>query len=113
MAELYELDEEDHEWINSRPDCVREMCRICPPNKLYRMKSTGQIVTLCSYNENGTVTVTVGGAFNAVIIERDVFGVDIFDLEECDFPPEEKVVGVCFTEESDIDAFGEMVRAEL
>lgn len=64
-----------------------------PPDRLYRMKSTGQRVYVVSYFEDGTVRVAVDGRFNFVINERTVFGIRIDDLEECDLPGPDELVG--------------------
>lgn len=73
------------EWLSTRPKVIREMGRKCPPDREYKIKSTGQTAVLHSYNEDGTVTVnitspTIENLFGA---QRQVFGVGIDDLEEC------------------------------
>lgn len=71
------------EWVASRPPMIQEMCRKYPPDRLYRMKSTGRLVTMYSYSEDGTVTVNVSSNHNeGLFFDRSVFGVDPADLEE-------------------------------
>ncbi len=63
-----------------------------------------------SYSENGTVTVAVSGEFNAVTFERQVFGVNPDDLDECDLPAKDEVTGVRTTDPEDVGAFCKMLR---
>ena len=44
-----------NDWIDSKPRVIQDLCRKYPPDKLYRLKTTGQKVTLASYSEDGTV----------------------------------------------------------
>jgi hypothetical protein len=80
-------------WLAERPEALR----VCvakyklDPWTLYRLKPTGQrvfIVALYEPGEDGKVTLRVGvsGEFNLLTFERDVFGIDPADLEECDLP---------------------------
>lgn len=84
-------DPEFLEWFNSRPAAVQEAVRKRPGDKLYRMKSTGHKVFICSYDEpvteeqkgDITVTVAVTAKFNEGLgFERRVFGIQLDDLEE-------------------------------
>lgn len=94
MAKFREMDEKLwEEWVETRPPVIQEMCRKYRPGTLYKMKSTGQRVYLLSYAEDKTVTVAVTRDFNFVIYDRNVFGVDINDLEECDLPEESEPLG--------------------
>lgn len=43
------------EWLAERPQVIRDMYAKCPPNALYKLKSTGQIVAIDSYLEDGTL----------------------------------------------------------
>ena len=62
-------------------ECVQEMCASHPPDNLYRLTTTDQIVTLASYSEDGTVRVDVDEEHNpGILMERQVFGIDINDL---------------------------------
>ena len=104
MAILFELDEQEwRRWVDSRPLAVRAIAERLRPNRLYRMKNTGQRVTMYSISENGTVTVDVTGQFNLIDFERQVFGVDPNNLEECDLPASDEPVGVtCTGEEANL-----------
>ena len=94
MAKIAKLNQEAwQEWVATRPPVVQAICLRLPPDTLYRMKSTGQRVTIYSYSENGTVTVHVTGDFNFVTFERGVFGVDPNDLEECELPAPDELLG--------------------
>jgi hypothetical protein len=111
MAKLAELDPVAVEaWLAERPPIIREMVTKRPPNLLYRMP-TGHRVTIYSYSEDGTVSVIVGGQFNLIAFERNVFGVDPDTLVECDLPPADEPVGAMLTEKADIEAHVEDVRA--
>lgn len=69
-------------WVATKPECVQKMCRSHPPDEMYKMKSTGQIVTLYSYSEDGTVTVDIDNEITLqLMVPRRVFGIDIKDLE--------------------------------
>jgi hypothetical protein len=74
-------------WYKALSDKVREQVNAYPPTKKYKMKSTGRIVTLVSYDEdkNGdcnTVTVDVSRDDNPeLLFEREVFGVEFDELE--------------------------------
>ena len=111
MAKVKELNQESwDEWVATRPPVVQWLCRRLPPDRLYRMKPNRQRVTLVSYSENGTVTVAVSGEFNAVTFERQVFGVNPDDLDECDLPAKDEVTGVLLTDPEDVGAFCKMLR---
>jgi hypothetical protein len=102
-------------WVKSRPPVVRAMAERFEPWSLYRMKSTGQRVTMCSFSEDGTLTVAVTGQFNHVMFDRQVFGVSPDDLEPCDLPVDE-MTGTVLTNdevEANIDVMRVMVRPDL
>jgi len=87
MAKVREMNEPSwSEWVESRPEPVKSLCKKFPPDKLYLMTDTGQIVTLHSYSEDGTVTVDVSQQWNDMSIGRQVFGIDPANLKECDIP---------------------------
>jgi len=92
-------------WLKRRPKVIREMARQWPPDRLYRMKSTGQRCTLVSYSEDRTVRVSITGAHNATMFDRQVFGVGVDDLEECDFPASDEPIGTLLTEQADVDSY--------
>ena len=100
-------------WVESRPPAVRALCKRLPPDRLYRMKSTGQRVTLHSYSERGTVTVDVTGRFNLTTFDRRVFGIDPDDLVECDLPASDEPIGTILTEQEDVEALIEIERAAM
>lgn len=67
MAKVREMNEEGwREWVATRPESVQKLCVRLPPDRLYRMKSTGQRVTLLSYGEDDTLRVNVSAEYNAV-----------------------------------------------
>lgn len=101
------------EWTASRPESVRKIAERLFPWALYRMKSTGQRVTLVSIFEDGTIKVEVSGRFNALVFERDVFGIDPDDLEECDLPGEDEPLGILFPDEVGFPFFGEGERVPV
>jgi len=74
--------EEWREWVAERPTTVRPLCEKFPPWNYYDMPKTGQVVTVDSYNENGTMTVTVVGDQISIpaIVSFGVFGVLPEDL---------------------------------
>lgn len=90
MANWFEMTDEQRqafrEWYDSRPAEVQAMIDRYPPEKLYRLKTTGKRATIESYAENGTVSVNVTGQFNRVLFSQCVFGVEIGELEECELP---------------------------
>jgi hypothetical protein len=74
-------------WYKALSEKVRARVDAYPPTKKYRMKATGRIVTLVSYDEdkNGdchTATVEVSRDDNPGLrFERQVFGVEFDELE--------------------------------
>ena len=106
MAIIGEIDQEAwSEWIDSRPKIIQDICKKLPPNRLYRMKSTGQRVYIYSYSEDGTVTVDITGQYNFITFDRQVFGIDPDNLEECDLPDDNEPLGTMLTEEDDVRDF--------
>lgn len=97
MAKFAEMDMARFDaWFAERPDCIKALVEKLPPDRLYRMKSTGHRVTIYSYSEDGTVTVEVTGQYNFLAFERRVFGIAAADLMECDLPSADERVGVMF-----------------
>lgn len=86
-----------NDWVQSRPERVRSVAVKLPPWKLYRIRQSGHRVTIQAFDEqtDGKVTcrVLVGGEFNLVAFERQVFGVDPDDLEECELPTPDEILG--------------------
>lgn len=108
MAKIHELNQPEwDEWVAARPESIRRMCHAYPPNLLYRMGDSRHRCTIYSYHENGKVTVSVTGQYNAVAFARNVFGIDPESLVECDLPGDDEVLGeVCTqTEAVDLMAF--------
>lgn len=85
-------------WLRDRPACVQEAATRYPVDRFYRMRSTGHRVTLMSYEERekgicDSARVMVSGKFNAVAFERQVFGIPLSDLEECELPGPDEILG--------------------
>ena len=91
-------------WVAERPEVVRALIGRMKfdPWTLYRLKSTGHRVGVTSFGEvcdpkpgkpPVTLTLCVSGRFNLVAFERNVFGIDPDDLEECDLPAADEPVG--------------------
>ena len=117
MAKIMQWDKEQEncwkEWVASRPPVIRELCERFPPFNLYRLKGTGQRVTVHSYSENGTLTVNITGEYNIVIFDRQVFGIQPDDLEECDLPLWDTKLGTVLTDEKAIDTFVDGVKRSV
>lgn len=113
MAKITEIDQEAWAaWVATRPECVQVLCERLPPDRLYRLKPTGQRVTLHSYSENGTVTVDISGEYNLITFDRQVFGINPDDLEECDVPAGE-LLGTLIVQDADVEAFIDEVRPSV
>jgi hypothetical protein len=114
MANYIEFTEEQQvefsQWLSMRPPEIQAMVVKFPPNKLYRLKSSGSRVTIISYETDNTVTVAISGRFNRVMFERNVFGIALEDLEECDLPSEDEDLGAMLTDENEIKAFIDKTR---
>ena len=67
------------QWANMRPATVRCIIRTIKPWHIYRIKDTGQIGTIYSYCENGTITVRTSDLTGLVPFK--VFGLKPSDLE--------------------------------
>lgn len=98
MARTYEPTPKEFieytEWVATRPVVIREMAQRWNPWTLYRMKSTGHRVLICSFYEDRTLRVVVLAQYNLIGFERYVFGIDPDDLEECDLPGPDDPVGI-------------------
>ena len=86
-------------WVASRPEPVRTIAGKLNPWELYRLKDTGQRVTLQAFSEDGTVRVQVSGQYNLIVYGRDVFGIHPSDLEPCDLPGAEETLGELLTQD--------------
>jgi len=102
MANFAEPTEEQRagwaEWVAERPEAVRLVAEKFNPWALYRLKTSNHRVTLVSFDEpkDGspvTLRVNVTGEFNRVAFERCVFGIKPEDLEECDLPGPDELLG--------------------
>ncbi len=91
MARIFEPTKQQEKayrkWIAQRPEIVRVVAARFTPWELYRLKTTGQRVTVRSFGEGHddsvTLTVNVSAEFNCTLFERDVFGINPDDLEPC------------------------------
>lgn len=120
MARIYEPTPEQEqgwaEWVETRPPPVRDVARRFEPWSLYRLKSTGQRVTIRSIASDGTLTVNVTGQFNLISHARAVFGIDADDLEPADLPGPDEPVGEAMSQREvaeNIDALRVQVRPDL
>jgi len=105
MAIIGDFDQKGwDEWVATRPECVQLLAKKLPPNRLYRLSPSGSRVTLLSYSEDNTVTVAITGQFNALIFDRQVFGISPDDLKECDLPGSDEVLGALLTDPADIQS---------
>jgi hypothetical protein len=91
MAEFYQFTEEQKAglaaWLAERPPQVRALAERFPPNQLFRLKTTGQIVSTLAFAEDGTLRVLLDQKYNpAAIWSREVFGINPDDLEPCEVP---------------------------
>ena len=113
MATIFEMDEKDWaQWLAKLPADVRAIAESKPHNRLYRMKSTGQRVTIHSYSDGGTVCVDITGKYNLIQFSRRVCGIPATELEECGVPGEAEPVGEVLTIQDAVDAFiEEQIRA--
>lgn len=66
-------------WFITRPKIIKDMIGQFPPYCKVRIKSTGQTAHLYSYNEDGTLTVTVQASTE--FLPYRVFGLKCDDLE--------------------------------
>jgi hypothetical protein len=114
MANIVELTPEEEveyaKWVAERPPAIQEMIKTHPPNKLYRLTTTDQRVTIYSYGEDGTVSVIVSGKYNFLTFDRKVFGIPLSELVECDLPPEGEVVGTVLTDPKDVETYIDVIR---
>jgi len=120
MARLFEPTKAQlahwRKWVKSRPPAVRAVAERFDPWSLYRLKSSGHRVTIYSFSGDGTLTVNVTGQFNAVMFDRQVFGIAPDDLEPCEPPAPDEAVGTLMTPEdvdANRDALRVMVRPDL
>lgn len=114
MADIVKLTPEQlaeyEAWVASRPPVIQEMVKTHPPTKLYRLEDTGQRVTISGYSEDGTVKVIVEGRYNAVMFDRQVFGIPLSALTECELPEVGEPVGTALTHPLDVQIFVDATR---
>lgn len=73
-------------WVASRPEPVRSIATRLPAWRTYRLVTTGQLVRIAAYSEDGTVRVDVIGhtqphmAELVALLPVGVFGVQPDDL---------------------------------
>ncbi len=122
MARFYEPTPEQEsewkQWVSERPDDIREVAERFDPWSLYRLKSSGHRVTLYSISEGSPVTVTVNvlKEFNEIMFERQVFGINPDDLEPCELPAHDEVVGAMMTQDQvyeNLDSLRATIRPDL
>lgn len=105
-----------NDWVATRPVFIQEMAKKYLPWKLYRMKSTGQRVTPLSFFEDGTLCVSITGEYNALFMDREVFGIKADDLEECELLSPDEVTGTLLSNEEvddNLDVIRVMIRPDL
>lgn len=99
--------------IQELPPEKREIFLRYPPDRLYRLKETGERGVIQSYDSDNTVTVAITGQFNRTIFGRAVFGIKLDSIEECDLPEPHEQLGEILTDQEDIDAFVKAKRADM
>lgn len=113
MAIIEEIDQGAFEkWLSDRPRIIKELAKKIPPGRLYLLKTSNHRVFPYSYNEDGTLTVVVSGEYNSVCFERNVFGIKPDDLEECDLPDKNEILGAVLTEENEINEFIDFITTK-
>jgi hypothetical protein len=117
MAKFIEWTDEQRacweEWLAERPQTIKDLAAKFPPDRLYFMKKSNHRVTIYSYGEDNTLTVNVTGEYNRIIFDRQVFGIKPEDLEECDLPLPDELLGAALTDEEEIDQFIDLVRPAI
>ena len=111
MARFHEPTSEQEaawrQWVAARPDDVRKVAERFNPWTLYQMKETNQRVTVYSFGEQKdggvTLTVNITSQFNSIAFDRQVFGVDPGDLDECDLPAEDEPLGEILNEDEQLE----------
>lgn len=87
MTDIFTMSAEDKaewdEWVDSKSEPVKTLCKQFPPNKLYKLTTTNRLVTIYSYCEDNTITVNVLKKYNPdIFFEKAVFGIKPEELEE-------------------------------
>lgn len=103
-------------WVSKLPEKVRAVAERFNPWTLYRLKTTGDRVTVHSFRDDATMTVILSGRWNKVLFERQVFGIPADELEECDLPGPDEELGSILTPEQakeNFDVIKVAVRPDL
>jgi hypothetical protein len=103
-------------WVRKLPKQVRGVAERFEPWSLYRLKTTGHRVTVHSFGDDATITVIVSGRWNKVAFERQVFGIQADELEDCELPGPGEPLGAVMTSEEakdNLDELKVMVRPDL
>ena len=106
--------EEHSRWLEELPPQEKVIMEKFPPWKLYRLKSTDQRVTIMSigtYDNIVKFRVAITGKYNTLLFDRQVFGVDPEDLEECDLPT--GPVGTAFTEPDEVEQVIKLIKERM
>ena len=102
------------DWLAERPEHVRRVAERFEPWTLFRMKSTGHRCHVFGFDEtkDGDVTlrVQITGKYNLIDFERNVFGIEAADLEECALPSPDENLGALLTDPAHVKAYIEMRR---
>ncbi len=110
-----EMEQDYQDWLAELEPHVRAVAARFRPWLLYRMK-TNHRATIRSFEEqrDGSVTllVRVTGEFNAVMFDRDVFGVAPEALTECDLPEPGEPLGALLKDKAEIHAYLDKLRAD-
>lgn len=96
MPEIKEEIEKRHQmlddWLQDRPQIIKDLADKISPFKTYVVKETGQLGTVYSFSENGTLTLNITGHKDKFrdamekLIPLRVFGFRPEDLEEYELP---------------------------
>ncbi len=107
MATIKEMTPEElKSWagfLRGLPEEMREGVAAKPPWLLYSHGPTGQRVLISSYFEDGTCRMIVSARYNLVMFEREVFGVPLLELSECDLPADGEPVGSMLETQEEVD----------
>jgi len=91
--------------LKTSSSSIRANIEHLDPWSLYQLKDTGHRVLLEGVARNGSLVVSVRGAYNHVVFERVVFGVMPDDLEPCELPGPDEKLGAELTDDEEIDAY--------
>jgi hypothetical protein len=103
-------------FVRKLPKKVRKVAERFDIWTLYKLKGTGDRVTIAAFANDGTLTVIVSGKFNLLMAERKVFGIEPDELEECDLPAADEPLGAVLTNREfrdNLDAMRVLVRPDL